>query len=102
MAKCAPCTPAALVRAEFASAKKSAKKVGSCEPMRRALEKLKPLVQLQAEHSPKSARFLFRELLSKEQQTQKACRTLYQSKEHWLGFEGLGGTSRRRPRRRRR
>lgn len=96
--KCAPCTPAALVRAEFAAAKKTAKKAGSCEPMRRALEKLKPLVQLQAEHSPKSARFLFRELLSKEQQTQKVCRDIYQGKEHWVGFEGLGRTRRRKRR----
>lgn len=97
--KCPSCTPATLIRNEFAAAKKESIKTNSCEPMQRVLERLKPVVGLEADRSPKRRALLFREILSKEQQVQKLCTKIKGSASYWAGFEGVRG--RRRAKRRR-
>ncbi len=98
--KCGACTPATLIRQEFAAAKKESVRTNSCEPMERVLEKLKPVVQLEADRNPKKRNLLFREILSKSSQTQKLCTKIKGSSSYWAGFEGVR-SSRRRPKRRR-
>lgn len=99
--KCAPCTPGALIRREFAEAKAESVKTNSCAPMERALEKLKPVVQLEADRNPKRRNLLFREILSKQNTANKLCTKIKGSASYWAGFEGLGSPRRRAKRRRR-
>jgi hypothetical protein len=118
VAKCPACTPAAMIRHEFDAAKKTAKKIGSCSPMQRVLAKMRPVVGMEAAGSPARAKLIFREMLSKENQTQKMCTSIAKAnakaaakvRDAWGGVTrdaswdsaGMDGLRRRRSRRRRR